>query len=329
MARNTFSRFLRGAVNTGAATYPLGKAAIPLAIGGGILEAATGGTPKFDRKPYDKAFNNYVTGVRRDTRSMARELGSQRGARLAARGINESGVGDYLHGQNNTRLYAQSQRHINDARANLESQIGHAENMIQQSADVRERQQWGETRNMLLGKLNEYANPDQSHVEKAQVMNHVIKELRSLGRTDQQIIAYLRKTGFLPEEIQQAIAPQQQQQQESSMPWWAEKEKLGPHQPWNQRNQTEQPNSQTHPNAFTPPQTLPERNLPTNPVAPADPNLGDGVSLPGHAKATKPKSPVVRQALSTLGDLNNTYLEVALGEDYADVFEWNDEEANA
>ena len=160
MARS-FSRFVRGATNWGTAASPLGpKVAIPSAIVGGTLEAITGGTPKFNREPYDRAFENYMTGAMTDTRRASRELASQSGARMSARGLGDSKFATFLQDSNNAKLYAGTLRHINNARANLESQIAHAEDMYAQAGDIRERNKWGETRNMLTEKLDSFANPE-------------------------------------------------------------------------------------------------------------------------------------------------------------------------
>lgn len=160
MARG-FSRFIRGATNWGAATAPLGpKIAIPSAIAGGALELFTGGQPKVDRQPYDRAFENYMKGAMTDTRRASRELASQSGARMSARGINDSKFATFLQDSNNAKLYSGTLRHINNARANLESQIAHAEDMYAQAGDIRERNRWGNTRNMLIEKLDGLANPE-------------------------------------------------------------------------------------------------------------------------------------------------------------------------
>ena len=321
MARNTFSRFLRGAVNTGAATYPLGKAAIPLAIGGGILEAATGGTPKFDRKPYDKAFNNYVTGVRRDTRSMARELGSQRGARLAARGINESGVGDYLHGQNNTRLYAQSQRHINDARANLESQIGHAENMMQQGADARERQQWGETRNYLMQELQAYANPESGGPTDKEMWDHAVARLRqSTGMTDGEITQWLLERGWRAPAVETRTGVGAEQTTTSPISGVQINTPTGEHNPFYRSDVPIEDQLGPY-HKRQPQETSNNTSTPTNPFTRPDPNLGDGISLPGHAQKPK-KSPAVVKGEEHLGSELVSYLD-AVFPGITNVFDFN------
>ena len=122
MARRA-SKFLRGALNTGTAAAPLGpKVAVPLAVGGGLLEAFSTGDHKFNRKPYDTAFKHFTDKAWKDTRRASRELAATSGARMSAGGYNESPVGGFIHGQNQARLYSGTLDQINNARANLESQ---------------------------------------------------------------------------------------------------------------------------------------------------------------------------------------------------------------
>ena len=192
MARKRLSRFLRGAVNTGTAAAPLGpKVAVPLAIGGGVLEALTGGQPKFNRKPYDTAFKNFTDAAWKQTRRASREINAQSGARQSAMGINESPVGGFLHDRNTANIYQGTLDHITQARANLESQVAHAESMLGQSADIRERNKWTQTRNMLLEKLDTFANPEQGGMN----VPKLAEMMKEYGFDDATIQDWVSKLG--------------------------------------------------------------------------------------------------------------------------------------
>ena len=198
-----FSRFVRGATNWGAAASPLGiKVAAPAAVIGGALETLTGGQPKFDREPYDRAFENYMTGAMTDTRRASRELASQSGARMSARGINDSKFASFLQDANNAKLYSGTLRHINDARANLESQIAHAEDMYSQAGDIRERNKWGHTRNMLVEKLDGLANPEGGGMPDANELKSIME---SWGFDNSTIDNWMQQMGIGQSEPYEAL----------------------------------------------------------------------------------------------------------------------------
>ena len=296
MAR-TASKFLRGATNWGTAAAPLGpKVAVPVAVAGGLFESLQG-EPKLNRKPYDKAFENYVKGARQDTRRASRELGSQRGARLAARGINESALGDFLHGANNAKLYAGTQRQINDARANLESQIAHAEDMMQQGASAIERNRWSQTRNTLIEKLDAHANPEDSTGPSASELTQMM-EARGFDKAT--IAQYLQDLGLNanPEPVYEP------QEQPPDLPVASV----------NPETQTLVP--EAVPQRITPP---PRIELPES-IQGSSSNRGFPM-MPQQSTMKQP-SPVVMKAKEELGDFIVDYLTDALGEDFADIFEW-------
>lgn len=286
MARRGISRFLRGAVNTGTAAMPLGpKIAVPAAIAGGALEAFVGAPNQtINRKPYDTAFQNYVKGAMQDTRRASRELSSQRGARLSARGINNSALGDFLHSTNNTRLYQGTLRHINDARANLESQIAHAEDMIQRSADVQERNRWANTRNMLVQKLDDYANPEGAN--NPLTPEYIANAAREYGFSDNMVQKFLNAIGHPSSE---SAAP--------------------PMLPTANVNPTEQ----TLPTQQTPQPVYFDRPSTQDPF---DPSMRPSKSQ------RQANTELMSRVKSEIGDLLSDYLVETLGEDFADIFQW-------
>ena len=315
MARRAASRFLRGATNWGTAAAPLGpKVAVPVAVAGGLFESLQG-DPKLNRRPYDKAFENYTRGAWRDTRRAGRELGSQRGARLAARGINESALGDYLHGANNAKLYAGTQRHINDARANLESQIAHAEDMMQQGTSAIERNRWGQTRNMLIEKLDTYANPEEKTKPTASELTQMME---AQGFDKSTIAQYLKNLG-LNVNTAPVYEPQRQPSDLPTAPIHPQTESLVPESV---------PQRTTPPPRIELPESIQDsssnRGFPMMPQQSPDTSLKMGTPGFGPPKQSmvRQPSPTVMKAKEELGDFIVDYLTDALGEEFADIFEW-------
>ena len=302
MARRTVSRFLRGAANWGTAAAPLGpKVAVPVAIGGGILEAVTGkGQQKFNREPYDKAFDNYMRGARRDTRRMSRELGSQRGARLAARGVNESAVGDFLHGANTAKLYQGTQRQINDARANLESQIAHAEDMMERGASVMETNRWAQTRNMLIEKLDTQANPED---EGGSIKREeLVSLMKRRGLDDATINNYLKNLGLV-ETGTEAQTTTETTTEATSNVGRSGYEYVSPD------------GQQSAKNPYGKMKPLFESGG-------QDSSRGSFPMMPKSKAAPKQPSPISMKAIEEIGDFIASYLTETLGEDFSDIFDY-------
>ena len=307
MARRRLSKFIRGAVNTGTAAAPLGpKVAIPLAIGGGALEAFSTGDHKFNRKPYDTAFKHFTDNAWKQTRRASRELASQSGARMSAMGYNESPVGGFLHDQSAGRLYAGTLDHINTARANLESQIAHATDMMERGASAMERNKWMQTRNMLMQKLDSMANPEPDKLKE------LIANLPEMAR----------RFGFPEEQISEWVASLQGQSPEP----------VG-YTPLTERDHTAGQSGY----AYFDPKTgqgadnpiVPTNRVSGTPVhqqvSPTE-NLTDEFPMMKDAKTNvnmkSTQNPTMAAAQATLGSFITQYLTNTLGEEFADIFVW-------
>ena len=73
----------------------------------------------------------YEKGAFDRTRRVSRELGSQGGAQLAARGVNDTALAQFMMQNNKTNLYSKTLDQVNQVSAlTLKMQLAHADNQI-------------------------------------------------------------------------------------------------------------------------------------------------------------------------------------------------------
>ena len=157
-------KFAPGALKWGAATsqIPLiGQNPYALAgasLLGGFLESMSGPPQKMDTKPYYDALKRYSDDAMNRSRRTVREMGSQMGASLAGRGINDSNLAAFLTQQNQGRIYGRTIDNINQMHGDLDMQLAHADNLLNLRNEMDSSNMWGEAGDTIFAALaNRYA----------------------------------------------------------------------------------------------------------------------------------------------------------------------------
>ena len=114
-----------------------------------IAGGATGVDNTLNRKGYLDAHNRYAKNALSQTRRATKEMGSRIGQNLAARGINDSALSEYINQSNRGRMTGRTLDHIATRRADLEMQLAHAQEMLNQARSRDERQAWANTTSRL------------------------------------------------------------------------------------------------------------------------------------------------------------------------------------
>ena len=154
-----YRKFLPGATKYGTlASQVPGLSSNPYALAGtallgGFLESMQGKTSKINRAPYDQALMKYSKGAMDRSRRVAREVGSQDGSRLAARGLNSSALAEFLTNHNRMRAYTPALDHLNKMEADLEMQLAHTGNLLDLRSGTEVQNAWGDVGNTLEGLL--------------------------------------------------------------------------------------------------------------------------------------------------------------------------------
>ena len=136
---------------TGASWAPIGfKLAGPKGAGiafaaGTALGGFSGVDDQLDTSGYLKGLQRYEKKTLSQTRRAANEMGSRTGSNLAARGINDSKMGEYINQSNRGKMYGQTLDHLADTRAQMEVQLAHAQQMLKRARTTDERDAWART----------------------------------------------------------------------------------------------------------------------------------------------------------------------------------------
>ena len=146
------------ALSTGAKTYQATsflspKASIPISVAAGVFDGFMGPDTDLDIEPFLKSHERYKKDVMDATRVASRELGSQMGARMSARGVNNSAVGDFIVGANKARLQKDAIRQIAQNKADLEHRLAIAQARRNAATTASEQATYDQTINDIQGQL--------------------------------------------------------------------------------------------------------------------------------------------------------------------------------
>lgn len=133
-------------------------------VGKSIFGSVMGTTKpklKFNPDTYRDAFKKYEKDALARSRRMSREVGSQMGQRASVGGYQGTPMSNKLITQSQQRVSQGTLDMINKQAADLEMELAHAENMINMSGSLKERNHWTEVRDALHAALfGETLNPD-------------------------------------------------------------------------------------------------------------------------------------------------------------------------
>ena len=285
------NKFVPGALRWGsvAAKVP-GVGQNPYAIAGaglagGFLESLSGKPDDYNKQAYHDALMKYEKGAFDRTRRVSRELGSQGGAQLAARGVNDTALAQFMMQNNKTNLYSKTLDQVNQVSADLEMQLAHADNQIALSQNMDERRSWIDARDTIYALLTDKLKDDPPN-ETGELTDN---ERRERNEGNQKGTTFTNQPPTTKPNIPGAaprIPGVMQEKATNSSFAFPKGNPVKPHRP-----------SMLLSNPFSPDQTKPTVKI----------------------NSKYPKMTAIREQI---GDINADYLAIYLGEDFSDIFEW-------
>ena len=227
----------------------------------------------------------YEKGAFDRTRRVSRELGSQGGAQLAARGVNDTALAQFMMQNNKTNLYSKTLDQVNQMGFDLEEQLAHADNQIALSQSMDERRSWIDARDTIYAILTDKLKDDPTK-EVGELTDKERQERNEQNRkgttfTNEPPTTKLYIPGAAPR-----IPGVMQEKATNSSFAFPKGNPVKPHRP-----------SMLLSNPFSPDQTKPTVKI----------------------NSKYPKMTAIREQI---GDINADYLAIYLGEDFSDIFEW-------